>query len=440
MLTPANEINHYPTASLLILLIFTFFLSLIVSIIVIKGDWIITVNQPIYLFLQSLRTNSFDAFFIFISFFSSPLSLFALILSITLYSIYFKDWRTLRFWLSLVLTCSLMVFILSWCIDIPETEDLIKFNITLSYPAPTLTFGTALFGFLIFYINSRYRTIPTLTVRICLIVLLILSGIGLIYLGDNWFTSVIGGYFIGLTLCLLHWILYRRIYQVNPRSQLPIIFSFLVLILASLVASSLYFKNSLLVHKPVYNEYILSDREWWNQQQPLLPLYTTNRIGKRTGLLNLQYAGSIETLEKALIKAGWKKGSPSFLYSLILRAGGNTKNTLPLITQLYLNRKATLVMTYNKDPKQPLLVLRMWRSNYHLGNYSQPIWLGSLQYHLVKKKGRTETSPPPEDIFTPVMHALDGFHTNRINLTNIEPLPQTVSPSVLFIKEPVKNF
>ena len=35
-------------------------------------------------------------------------------------------------------------------------------------------------------------------------------------------------------------------------------------------------------------------------------------------------------------------------------------------------------MTYKNQRGKPMLLLSLWRSNYHLLNHRQPIWIGSL--------------------------------------------------------------
>ncbi|WP_133127331.1 VTT domain-containing protein [Legionella nagasakiensis] len=443
ILTPPHETNYYPTAALIFLCLLTFLLSLIVTVLAFQETWVTIINEPIYHFLQSLRTQSFDAFFIVISLFIHPLSLLTLFLSIPIYLIYHRDWRTLKYWLSLGFLCTVITTLLAITIQVPKPENLLKHQADLFYPALTLTFATTLFGFLMLYISTRYRTTLTLTIRIVLLLLLIFSGLGSIYLGDNWISNVMGAYFIGLTICLGHWIFYRRKYPTIGHSQLPIVFSCLLLLLAAVTSYLLYYKKLINAHHPYLKQYMLTDKVWWHQNRLLLPLYTTNRIGQRTGIFNIQYAGSIETLEQALGAYGWKKQSSSFLYSLLIRAGGqSSQDELPLMAQLYQNKKPVLVMTYNPDKDKPILILRLWRSNYHLLNYRQPIWLGSIHPHLSRKKNKlTQYSHKisTSDPFEHILPALDGFMFNRIMLQDkrIKILPYAVSPELLFIKEPL---
>ncbi len=434
LLTPKHESNHYSTVALLVLFITSILISTGITLLVIQGSWAEAINYPVYLFLQSVRTKSFDDFFIVINLFTQPVSIMALVLSITIYAIYFRDWRTLFSWLSLFISTTAIVYLLALTIDIPETDDLIKYNIESFYPAIDLTFATSLFGFLIFYISTRYRTVFTLTIRVILLGLLCLEGVATVYLGDNWLTSVLGAYFIGLMICIAHWILFRRVTNMKPRSQLPIIFSCLVLVAAAGFSYFLYFKTLVHVHRVAPEQFTLADDAWWNQTQPILPLYTMNRIGQRKGLLNIQYVGSMDKLQQALLNYGWKKRSSSFFYTLLLRIGGDSAaKDLPLTAQLYLNRRPSLTMTYSSVGNDPSFLLRLWRSNYHLINQQETIWVGSVHAAIHAKPASLQIDP-----FKHIHQALQGYKFNNVNLLNkdMQPLPQELPPMLLLIKAP----
>ena len=441
-LAPHHEIDHYPTAALTILGILCFFTSITTIALVLQGSWLTAINNPVYLFLQSLRTQPFDIFFIVVSLIISPLPLIVFALSITVYALYHRDWRTLCYWLSLGFTSSITILLLTLNVDIPTPNNLPPQHASSLFPAIDLTFATSLFGFFILYISTHYRTITVLIMRILLLVTLFLEGIAIIYLGDNWMTSVIASYFIGLTICILHWFFYRRHKQPNERSQLPIILVCLLLALSTCIAYILYFKKNVHSHSPLFKQYVITEHVWWTQKQPILPVYSTNRIGHRTGLMNIQYAGSIIKLQQAMEKGGWKRQSNSFFYSLLMRAGGhNSAEELPLMTQLYLTKKPALMMTYNTDNNKTSLVFRLWRSNYHLRHYKQPIWIGSV----IPRPHPTLNNEPqhhqPTAAYAYIVNALVGFKINQIKLPKayLQSLPHAVSPILLIIKEPETN-
>lgn len=438
LLTPRHEINHYPTASLILLLCINFIISTFITMIVIQGNWVQEINEPVYLILQSLRTNAFDVFFIIISLFFKPLAIIALITPVVAYQIVTRQWRMLYYWISLVVFSSIFSLCIAYAVNIPEPELPIKQEIQFFYPAICLTFATALFGFLIFSISTNISRHLVRLIKVILIGLLIIEGIGIIYLGDNWLTSVLGGYFIGLTICLGHWILYRRNIKNGTDSQLIYVLSLVFILLTALITYKIDFKTLTRSHHLIIEQYVIDEPSWWGQTQPILPLYTKNRVGQHTGLFNIQYAGSIERLQKALVQKGWKNQPNSFFYTLLVRAGGKKLDSLPLLSQLYHNKKPRLVMTYSLPNKKRIFVLQIWRSNYHLSEYNQPIWLGSIKPHLPSSNSIRpyHSKMQNNELFDPVVLGMDTIISITIPLNKkIKPLSNQVVPAILLIKE-----
>ena len=436
-LAPKDETQHYHTAALCLSFIVCFFISITTITLVQQGTWITQINTPTTLFFQSLRTQTFDSFFSTMSLLTSPLPLLTMIVSLSLIASYYKEWRLLCYWISLMLSTWLIILLLTQFIIVPNPIGLTKYHTLPRCPDPYLTLATSLFGFLILYISTHYNTVVMAILRILLLTTLYLAGIAIIYLGDNWFASVIASYFIGFTLCLIHWIFYR---QSGPSHNIPpiaiLLFS-LVLASSSYVSYSLYFKQVIHSHKNYLPQYVITNHVWWSQEKPLLPIYSTNRFGKRTSLLNIQYAGSLKKLKDALESAGWKEQSTSFFYSLILRAGGQNATELPLRAQLYQNKKPSLMMTYRATNKDNVLILRLWRSNYHLRHYTQPIWLGNVDHILPPQAIRlNQLDQPAITAHRDMMRALPGFKFNQIPMPNhyLKSLPHPASPILLLIK------
>lgn len=438
-ITPQHETEYHLTAGLVILFLCSFLTIILLSFLVIQNIWIQSVNVPVNLFLQSIRSPSFDYFFVFIELIIHPLSLGILTLSISIYFIYQKDWRTLLFWLSLVVSSIIIVSFTAWVIKIPSIDSHHALSLKPAYyPDIYLTLATSLLGFLIFYISARYLTVLTLGIRIVFVMVLFLAGISILYLGDNWLTSVVIAYFTGLCICIGHWIWFRRIDLEQKQSHIPIAFSCLMLVIGTIISYVIYFELNITVHQPVFKQYVLTEKTWWSQHPPILPLYTKNRIGQRKGLFNFQYIGSLETLEQDLTLSGWKRYDDSFLSSLLMRTGAkNTHTGFPLMTHLYHNRKPKLIMTYQPDKQHPfpLLVFRLWRSNYHVDRHEQPIWLGSVYLANDNKKIEPLNQQSPLHI---ICHTLSHYKTKKIRINDalIQALPYSVLPYILLIKSP----
>ena len=120
-----------------------------------------------------------------------------------------------------------------------------------------------------------------------------------------------------------------------------------------------------------------------------------------------------------------------------MRAGSqNPADKVPMISQLYLNKSPTLMMTYSENEGQNLIVLRLWRSNYHLHHYLQPLWLGSVvSIHLIKTQPHLPHPIADEDY---IIKALPNFRINQIKLPKrcLQSLPYKATQTLLIIKEP----
>ncbi len=427
-LSPRHEKNHYPTMALTVSIVVCSLVSLLLTIVALKHQWLSALNTSIHLFFQSLRTTSFDVFFILISLFTHPLSLTIFALSILGYGLYYRDWRLLRFWVSLCLSNAVVICLLRWAV-----------NHAVSFPEVNLTFATSLFIFWICYTATHYSPLIARTQRIVLLTLLFFAGISILYLSDNTLCGILAAYFIGLTIALIHWILYRRVIKRQFRPLLTQALIGLVFLTAASLSYVFYFQALIRAHVSNPHRYVLTYQAWWGQQQPLLPLYTTNRFGQRIGLYNIQYAGSLNQIQTTLENHGWNTQPDLFFYSLMMRAGGkNSIKELPILAQLYLNKKPALIMTFDPGKGEDLFILRLWRSNYYLNGSDVPLWLGSMIYPRPKIKGQKMPVLSTTTLFAPLLTALKDFTVSQVSLPlkHMRALPQQLPPTLLIIQEP----
>ena len=440
LLTPKNEKNNYSTAVVTLLCILSLITTLMLFLFVFQGRWVSHPNSAVYYFLQSLRTHSFDVFFLLVTIAIGPLPLFTFFLCIAGYALYSRDWRLLKYWISLSFVCSLLVYLSTNAIPSQILPTVLKYQITRPFPDPRLTFATTMFGFLSFLLKAYYQTAMALTLRIILLTLLLLASVGALYLGDNWFSAVLGALLLGFTISLLHWLLYRRQKKICVHTLWPIVLSCLLLFVAALLSSAILFKKQIHRYYPHHEQFVLTENAWWNQQKPFLPVYSTNRIGQPIGIFNIQYAGSLTTLKQSLKTFGWKQQSNSFLHTLLMRAGGHRfAKEQPWMSPLYSNKKAHLILTYTDS--HYFYIVRFWRSNYHLSEGLQPIWIGSIySYPQINTDAAKHQSIPWYSPSMPLIKALKCYDTHTITLPHkpSQPLSRRFPPVLLIIREEVK--
>ncbi|MGQ3891121.1 VTT domain-containing protein [Legionella sp. CNM-4043-24] len=435
-MTPAGEDNYYHTALVSMGAVLLTILFIVLTCFVLSA-YDSAVNQPVWLFLQSLRTTAFDVFFIVISELSATPSLLSVMIGISLLAIHKKDWRALTGWLSLNLSCVLVLLLAHSFITIAPPEGLIEIQTENSYPAISLAIATAQFSALLFYLNYVMICPYKRVLNLVFPGLMLVAGFAPLYLGDSWLTDVLGAYLIGFAITLFHWLFYRR--KAIP-THTSCIFLWILPLLALVSMISLYFsfEQSTRAHRPYQAQYLFTQHSWWNQTNAILPVYRKNRIGRRVSLFNIQYAGSLEHLEKALSAYGWRRQKDSMFNSILTRINGqhNALDT-PIMAQLYLNRKPVLTMIYYTQQDEPLQILRLWRSNYHIKNIQQPIWLGSVNSYLLAAEKPTRPGKNSRPSLYYITEALQGFSTRTIELKNKTPAKTMYhyEPVLLLIKE-----
>lgn len=443
-LTPREESNHYPTAGLFILFVFSFLLFCLISVLISYYPWIVGMNQTIHLLLQSLRTYSFDVFFIIVSQIGSPFALLSLTISVVFITSYYKDWRSLSYWLSLNLFCTLALILIHWLIDSPRPQEPLGFETFDSFPITELTFATALFISLSLYINTYSQIRFKHVLKIVMVCSLFILGFTPLYLGDYWFTDMLAAFLGGLGLSLIHWLLYRRYNPSKSYHPYTLLVLLSLFLMASVFSGLRTYRTSIRAHQPYFAQYVFTEELWWNQTKPLLPIYQTNRIGRPISLFNLQYAGSLARLEKALTNYGWQKQNDSFINSILTHVTGHSASSkLPLMAQLYLNMKPVLVMTYELGGNKPMQVLRFWRSNYHLKDFKQPIWIGSLHPRISTAQKNRLTYQNLQSIIylSPALSPI-FFKQRQVNFPASvaeKALPIPTEPILLLLKETPKK-
>lgn len=432
-LIPDQEQQHSRTAVLLISTIISLLISFITLTLVLQNTWISSLNNFIYLFFQEIHTTFFDHLFIFVSLMLSPVPLFTFILCFTIYTVYCRELRTLGYWLCLCLVCSVVDFFLFYVIEPSRPASFLSHNNNISSPANHLIFSIALIEFLILYIKRCFSSIVITFIQFILLMLLILASLAPIYLGENWVFNLLCSASIATTLCLTHWILYRRKECSHKDSRIPLAIVFFIYILATCFVFQLDFKTLANKHSLHLEHYVINNDVWWSQNGPLLPLFSTNKIGQRTGLLNVQYVGPLSKIQKSLKKYGWKKASHSMIYHLLLRASGqHSEHKIQFTPQFYMNKRPALIMVFLNHHRQTI-ILRLWRSNYHLNHHSQPIWLGSIaqEKFLVRRNGALH-----ETIQDDLLNALPNFEFKQLTIPSryLKSLPYPISPNLFLIK------
>ncbi|CEG56947.1 bifunctional DedA family/phosphatase PAP2 family protein [Legionella fallonii] len=443
-ITPDEEQNHYPTAALLITNLLCLVSLIILTIFSIKIQWLSFINYPFHLITQSFHAPLLKAFFIVCTQLTSTITIVCLYLLCCVWFLYHKNVKVIAYFTSILVSSSCLAWVLAYLINSPRPQDIQVVLAGSSFPATNIEVATAFYGFILFYINNPY-TLLTKSIRSFILIVLGLSGLGAVYLGDVWLTDTLAAYFAGASICLIHYLIYRKSHFGHLKITQPttILVSLLTAIIFSMALSTyINFKILSYNHTRYCKEYTLKKVTWWNQQAPILPIYHLNRIGKRISLLNVQYVGDLDLLQNSLEAHGWETHSESFFTKLLMRMNTQSNEIkFPLLAQLYENKSPELIMTFQDAQSNIILELDIWESNYHINELNSPLWIGTIHQNVrdYKKKNIQKENPPQlTNPLTYLMPALNKFTLRRIELPQnmVNTMLYPTAPIILLIKDP----
>ncbi|PWY54899.1 hypothetical protein DGG96_14880 [Legionella qingyii] len=442
VITPRGESNHYHTAAIVLITVICLLFFLILLGLTASTQYLTLVNYPAYLFLQSFNTPTLKIFFIFCSQLASTTTIISLFIICCCWFIYSKNKAAVIYLSSLTIFSILLALSLGYFIHSPRPAGLLIVMPGSSFPAVNLLIATALYGFILFYINNTYDLFINMSKPVVYSVLG-LSGLGALYLGDYWLTDILASYFAGTAICLIHCLIYRKSNILQKKaipSVLMISLLFIGVLLSSFGSTYLNFKTISYSHTPYHKKFTLSEKTWWEQEKPTLPIYQFSRIGKRISLLNLQFSGNLDTLQSNLEKNGWKSHTDSFFTNLLRRISQKPNSIkLPLLTQLYENKAPMLIMTYTDQQTKLSLELRIWESSFNFLESNQPLWIGSVHPSNRPNKQMSNQGyfPNPINPLNYMFKSENPFAVKQIKLpeTMIKTTIYPTQPYLTLIKE-----
>lgn len=444
---PNYEQNYAGTMALLFVAIIAAIGFIIISVFTAETQFFSNINLHVHFFIHSFQTSILLTFFIACAQLINLYTIASISLVCCIWFIIFKQHKTLMFFTSVLLISGLSGLILSYLIISPRPSGILVNMPGSSYPDINLMIATGLYGFFLLVFKSHYDVL-TYVLRIVLLLILGINGLGAIYLGDYWISDVLGAYLGGLSICLFHFLIYRKNTYNTQKPVLSISMLsliFLSLLMSSLISFFLNYDTLIHNHKEISNEFILNESDWWDQQKPILPLYRLNRVGNRISLINIQYEGKLDSLKMGLLNNGWELQTGSFFKNILIKMNNQSDNVkLPLLSQLYANKSPKLVMTYKDVHSGIILVIRIWESNYNLDKSDNPLWIGSIDINISENKSyyfNTTNRLKQMNALTYLLPALKKFTVRRISLSNqmLKPTSLPFAPFILLIKEPKTN-
>ena len=384
-ITPEYETNHYPTVFLILSILFSFTALTVTAVLVHNGGWLTHLNTSLHYFFTSLRSNIFDIIFSIFIFSYSSTTLASIAILFSFLAIRVRQQRLLRYWIVAIASPLLVCGALNNIIVTPHPSGNYLSHIGSSFPATPLAIMISMISFSTLLLIKNMNNWHAYVYRYFSLAISILACFSCLYLGDYWFSDVMAAIFAGVFCSLVTYLFYRRKVlneSINANWITLIIISWSVVIM---LESFFNLQQSMLEHQIVFTKKTITLSQWKNQNENTLPRYRNNRLGLPVDLINIQYIGSLSTIEKQLIALGWKPVNKSF-WKVVLEQmkDSDTALRLPILTQLYQNKKPRLIMVrkFNKY----YFIIRFWESSYSIKPSGEKIFFASLHPHPHIKK------------------------------------------------------
>lgn len=249
------------------------------------------------------------------------------------------------------------------------------------YPFRSVCLSTVIY-FTIFYNNYLVKlSFSRKVFSFLLLTGIFCAGFSFVYLGDLWLTDLITAFIMGFSLGIIYIICYRKIHgSLKPSAPLFSTLGFFLFTLSSVLASFLHAEQTLKNHQIYFSQHVISQNIWWDQENTaVLPLYSNNRLGKVSSVFNIQYTGKLKKLRLILEKTGWKTQKRSILDLMMKKKKNQNHFENPLANSLYLHQNPTFTLVFYPEHTATFIRIQLWRSNYYLNSFKQPIWLGHVQ-------------------------------------------------------------
>ncbi len=388
-------------------------------------------NEPIYHLMRSLRQQNLDLFFVAMAELSPRILSIFWVLMLGFFLIKRNYWLSLHWGLAGLLSYgfdSLFKHILHFA----RPLGLVKTPLGASFPSGHTVSSISILGFFAVIIAIEKTKNQRLLVYGLTSLIIILVMFSRIYLTAHWFSDVLGGALLGISILAGLTLSYRRkLDHTTISSDRITIIGTLILLLCWGTNLVRGYKTLLSNSQLIYSEQTINFNKWWGNAQLQTPIYRLGHFGQKIEVLNIQWAGKLKDIQKHFEKQDWhhlqKTKFFNTLYKLSLHI--NEPN-VPLFISANAGQAPVLTMTKYFPKTHNLLVLNLWSSHKILSN-GIPLWLGLVHYHKtwhlqfqpVKKLPTVQPLIPANQL---LLQYLNAYKVKKVNYSN--------HTSVLFIK------
>lgn len=354
---------------------------------VISGDPLVGVDLSVYHFLQSVRTPWSDTVLAGLATLGSVFTLTALVVTVVLWMLVERRWRTIGYWLAAVVFSQLLIFALQFAMHRAPPNELL--SDAYVFPSNHVAATVIVYGFLAFLLARRVGMLEGLLVTTVSTVVVFVVALAGLYFGRYWLSDAIGGAalayiwvaIVALTAMLRH-------PEVPPsRGLMP-----LVVLVVMLVSVGVQLGVNPPAPPPDNAQrpppVLVTQAQWTGSLWKMLPCYRSDMGGDRKEPLTLQWVSNLDSIKGQLRAQGWIEGTDVSAHSLLSLASPNVAAvSLPVLPKLNNGVPSSLVFMRPGNARDERDVLRFWPTGYAVDNgaSSAPLWVGAFAHERLSR-------------------------------------------------------
>lgn len=347
------------------------------------GSSILGSDIAVFNVFQTWRTPIGDTIMVTLSMIFDKFVVIPLGLSVMVYLLAIREWRTALYWLGTVVVGIVIASVIKLWVRVPRPLELYEGISAYAFPSAHVTTVCVVLTFFAVIVAGslrRYRGFPYTLV----VVIVFGVAVSRLYLGAHWLSDVLGGIALALAWVSAVGLTYRQHCAPLKRIWPIIIVACATWFVAASWHLSEHFDAELNRYTPPMSSVPQIDAQaWWQSGWATLPAQRVDVRGKPSTPLTVQYAGDIDALRTMLQQRGWNVPSNFSLQSTLLWFNPNADiGQLPVLPNVNDQRHEAFRMVLDLDP-QHRIVLRLWNSAITTGTTPGLIYVGTVTQETI---------------------------------------------------------
>jgi membrane protein DedA with SNARE-associated domain/membrane-associated phospholipid phosphatase len=335
---------------------------------VVTGAPLVQIDDSVFQFLQGLRNPRMDRIMVIITTLGSAAATLPLIIAVTAWLAWRRDWRTIGYWVAAYGFGELLVEVLKLVLHRPRPMNVSIGLQFYSFPSGHATMSAVTYGFLAVLIGRELRPNGRLAAAIIAAVLITSISFSRLYLGAHWLSDVVAGISLGLLWVALLAIAYNTHHPpALPARQ----FTAIAAVAISLGAGWHLYRHlpaEMARYEPEHHEVLVAQAQWLARGWQQLPANRESLSGQPREPLTIQWAAEPATIRTALAAQGWRPAVQGVSQLLLWLAPNEPATALPTLPRLNHGDAPAITLIHPGDQPGRRLVLRLWPTT-HLVRY-----------------------------------------------------------------------